>query len=210
MIKTFIYDEFKEFSSNTYVIGKISSSCLIIDPGSSSPDVIEYVKSHHNKIEAILLTHGHFDHIRGISNILKNFDYEIPVYLSNNDKYLLTDPILNCASRHQEKVIININTIDVEDLKEIQTASFNIIPICTPFHTNGSTCYLIKEDNALFTGDTLFKESIGRDDLPTSNPSLKNKSLKKLKELSPNYVIYPGHGEISNLAYELQNNPFLK
>ena len=82
--------------------------------------------------------------------------------------------------------------------------------ISTPFHTLGSSCLLVEDDNALFTGDTLFKGSIGRTDLPTSDSGLVPSSLRKLVKLSELLVCYPGHGPHTTLKAEKENNPFFK
>lgn len=209
MIKSFINDSYP-LSSNIYVIGKVNSPCIIIDPGSEDDLVIDYVSRHHSKIEAILLTHGHFDHIRGVEKIIQHFNYEIPIYISKDDYRLLTDSKLNCSLINGEKVSINISPIIIESEDIIKTPSFVFKPILTPYHTKGSICFLFEDDNALFTGDTLFKNSIGRDDLPTAVPSERKSSLSKIVSLSPYLSIYPGHGEITNLENEIKNNPFLR
>lgn len=210
MVKIFDFNNSSELSSNTYVIGKINESCIIIDLGSQDKKIYEYVSSHYSKCLGILLTHGHFDHIRGIPSFLKSFKYNIPVYIHHDDVQLLNNPVLNSSTLSGHQVKINIPVNEVNDNQIITLDKYSIKVIHTPYHTKGSVCYLFEEENALFTGDTLFKESIGRDDLMASKPSLKNDSLKKLVSLNEMLVIYPGHGEITNLKNEKQNNPYLK
>lgn len=208
MVKTF-FERVDRLTSNTYIVGKINQNCLIVDLGNNDSSIIEYVKDNYNLVEGILLTHGHYDHIQAVDSFIKEFNYNIPIYISKFDLELLNNPNLNCSAFHNKKVITNFNPILIESEKDINLRSFNIKPIFTPYHTSGSICYLLEDENALFTGDSLFKLSIGRTDLPTSDSTKLNKSISKLFKLSKYLTIYPGHGEITNLEYELRNNPYL-
>jgi hydroxyacylglutathione hydrolase len=211
MVKVFRFDEEKEFSANTYVLGKVGGNCLVIDLGSTSPSVYKYIDTHYERCVGILLTHGHFDHIRGIAAFQKHFhDWDIPVYLNEKDIPLLSDPRLNSSDLMGDNVRTKIDTIAVQDGEELVIHDFHIKVIATPFHTDGSVCYLLNDDNALFTGDTLFKGSIGRTDLPTSHPELVPSSLKKIAALKDTLVLYPGHGDLTRLSIEKATNPFLK
>lgn len=212
MVKVFQYDESrKEFSSNTYVIGKIGESCLIIDLGSTSDEIYSYIESHYEKVEAILLTHAHFDHIRGISGFLKHFkNKSIPIYLADEDRPLLTSPDMNSSNLTGEKVSVKVDIVPVEDGQVLRFKAGKVKVIKTPFHTEGSVCYLMDDDNCIFTGDTLFKGAIGRYDCPTSDPSKITSSLAKLKVLRDWLVVYPGHGSMTNIISEKKNNPYLQ
>lgn len=209
MVKVFNFeDDPNEFSANTYVIGKIGDSCIIVDIGSTKEEVLDYISSHYERVAAVLLTHGHFDHIRGLPKLLKRFK-DVPVYISNEDKELLSNPEFNASDMTGEKVSMNIETIPVEDGETIKLGKYHVKVIATPFHTMGSVCYLFEDDNALFTGDSLFRTSIGRADLKTSDPDLIMSSMKKLCQLDDNIVIYPGHGSISRMEIEKRTNSFL-
>ncbi len=212
MVKVFQYDENqKEFSSNTYVIGKIGGSCLIVDLGSTSDEIYSYIESHYEKVEAILLTHAHFDHIRGIPAFLKHFkNKNIPIYLAEEDKLLLTSPDKNSSFMTGEKVSVKVDIIPVEDGEQLSFKAGKVKVIKTPFHTEGSVCYLMEDDNCIFTGDTLFKNAIGRYDCETSDSNKISSSLNKLKELSDWLVVYPGHGPKTNIITEKKNNPYMK
>lgn len=213
MVKIFNYEnDSKEFAANTYIIGKINGDCVVIDMGSTDEKIYEYIDAHYEKVEAVLLTHAHFYHIRGLSKFIRHYKnkYDIPVYLSGEDEELLKDPHLNSSLMMNEKVQISIATLPVNDGDELKLKNFRIQVIHTPFHTKGSVCYLFDDDNALFTGDTLFKGSIGRTDLPSSEPEKVEESLNKLKNLRDTLVVYPGHGPISRLEIEKETNPFFK
>lgn len=209
MVKTFLCDETKhEFSANTYIIGKINSSCLVIDIGMRDEAIYDYIDSHYTRCLGVLLTHGHFDHIRGLPAFLKHYK-DTPVYLHPEDAHLLYDSTANASYLTGESVSMNLQTIDVKDGETLHIKETNIRVIHTPFHTKGSVCYLFEDDNALFTGDTLFKNGIGRFDLETSDATQIMPSLKKLAGLKDTLVVYPGHGSYTRLGEEKKTNPYL-
>lgn len=212
MVKAFVHKEGTgPFACNTYVVGKIGGSCLVIDPGTTEDSLIHYIEKHYDKISGILLTHAHFDHIRGIEKLKKSFrDRDIPVYLHPLDRELLNDAEKNSSLMLGDNVRVNIDTVDIKDKEILPIRDFTVRVIHTPFHTKGSVCYLFDDDNALFTGDTLFEGSIGRHDLDTSEPEKIDESLKKLLPLRKTLVIYPGHGSMTTLEREKEHNPFLQ
>lgn len=209
MIKAFIpQNDTEELIANTYVLGIDDKSCVIVDLGNPTDRVYDYVSANFKKVSAILLTHGHYDHVRGVDRFLSHYNEKIPVYLGEDDYMMLEDPSLSLASMEHGSV-----SFDPTLLKDGMTLRFKdteIKVIATPFHTMGSVCYLDEEDNALFTGDTLFMNSVGRTDLLGGDESYMIPSLSKLKALNDMLVVYPGHGKITNLRNEKANNPFLK
>jgi len=212
MVKTFRFDnDFKEFSSNTYVVGEKGGPCVVIDLGTTQDRVKDYILENHTSCVGVLLTHGHFDHIRGLNKFLETFS--CTVFIDTNDDEFLLDTKLNGSKyQNEEEVVVKLaNKYLLDDEDEINFGGklfFEVIE--TPFHTNGSVCYLCEGENALFTGDTLFKQSIGRTDLPTGNERLVKRSLERIKALNENLNIYPGHGELSTLKKEKENNIYLK
>lgn len=211
MIKTFRFDtDRNEFSANTYVVGEPGGRCVVIDLGSTQDRVIEFIKNNFSSCSGILLTHGHYDHIRGIKKFLENFNCTI--FVHQDEKEVLENPKLN-MSHYSEKEDISYNYSNMylyDDEDEIDFKNGYIFKvIATPFHTLGSSCFLCEKENALFTGDTLFKDSIGRTDLPLGNERLINRSLSKLLLLDDNLKVYPGHGDETTLKREKEKNLFL-
>lgn len=156
------------------------------------------------------MTHGHFDHIRGINKFLETFNCTI--FIDEKDIDLLENPRLNGSLAFGDKVSLELsNLYFLDDEDEINFGNkyyFKVIE--TPFHTEGSVCYLLKSENALFTGDTLFKGSIGRTDLATGNEKEIKSSLEKIKLLNKDLNIYPGHGPLTTLVHELKTNIYFK
>ncbi len=208
MIKIFRFDNDRyEFSANTYVVGIKNGPCVVIDLGSTQDRVIKYIKENHTSCSGILLTHGHFDHIRGINKFLEEFNCTI--FIDEKDNELLENPRLN--GLEEEQVIVKSqNRYLLDDQDEINFGNglfFKVIE--TPFHTQGSVCFLYEKENALFTGDTLFKGSIGRTDLPGGKQKQVEGSLNILKNLDPNLKVYPGHGDETTLKHEIETNYFM-
>lgn len=210
MIKVFNFDHsIDEFCANIYIVGKENGPCVIIDYGSTSQKLINYIKIHYSEVRALLLTHGHFDHIRGLSKFHDYFS-KTPIYIDEFDYELLKNPKFNGSYLTNETVKINL---DVKVFKNLDILNFGdglkFQVFETPYHTDGSVCLLNQEENALFTGDSLFKGSIGRDDLITSNRNLLKDSLEIIKGFDTKLVVYPGHGFITTIGEELKNNPYL-
>ncbi len=211
MVKVFNYDNCLEVTSNTYILGKKGEACIIIDLGTTSNEVIDFVKKNFKSVSGILLTHAHFDHYRGVNKFLKEFsNQDIPVYIHEDDLEMLLDTSINKRIFYQDIPDINFEPRCFKTGDKLKFGNLVIDVIHTPFHTKGSVCYLSKEDNALFTGDTLFKGSIGRSDFPNSTPEDIHSSLLKLTKLNELLVVYPGHGPITSIKNELNTNPYIR
>ena len=197
---------------NTYILGEEGEPCLIFDLGDNRHHKIEaYVARHHGKCLGVFLTHGHYDHIAGLNDLYP--DWPAPIFIASEEEDFLYDPKLNASDTLFDDPLIASKDLPYyffDDGDEISLGEVTVNCILTPFHTRGSTCFYLKEQGILFTGDTLFKGSIGRDDLPGALPRKTDDSLRKLLSLPKDTKIYPGHGPSSTLETELAINPFLR
>jgi len=193
------------FASNTYILN-IDSDAVIIDPGSSIELQISYIESMNLNPKAVLATHGHIDHIIGVAELCSYFD--IPFYIHRDDVNLLSDSELS-------KVRLFIGDLNVEFrypdgfLEEggQNIGGFDVEIIHTPGHTYGSVC--IKVGDKIFTGDTIFRESIGRTDFGGDINLLVESIHKKLFEEPDDIMLYPGHGPTTTVGHEKIHNPFV-
>ncbi len=209
-IISFLSNDVFELSSNTYIVIDSFSNCLIIDPSRNDNKVRDYIINNNLTPKAILLTHSHFDHIRGVDSLVNSFN--IPFYVEENDVIGLTDPKINCSASYHIKssIIVKNKPILVKDYETLHILQEDILVISTPFHTVGSCCFYFIDSRAIFTGDSLFEGAIGRDDLPSSIPSKRKESISKLMSLKDDIKVYPGHGNATYIGVERNNNPFIK
>lgn len=186
-----------QLATNAYIL-KIEKQVIIVDPGSE----VSKIKAEINddeKVVAVLLTHGHFDHIGAVDEIVDS--YNCPVYIHKTEEGLLNNPK---QSFHNGILRSAITYFD----NDFKVANFDVKIYHTPGHTIGGVIYLI--DKHLFTGDTLLNRTVGRQDLPTGSPYDMRASLELIKTIKEDYPIYPGHGNISTLFNQFQNNPYLQ
>ncbi len=193
--------------NNTFVLtDEETGEIAVIDPSTESEELKALIEEKGGNLKYILLTHGHFDHIGGVSYLLEHYNPQ--VCIGKAEIELLNDCMLNGSAIH--RISVNEFRVDVEltDGDIIKLGDNEIKFITTPGHTVGSGCYIVGE--WLFSGDTLFCLSIGRTDFPTSNHQQMLMSLKKLKDLDGEYVVYPGHDRFSMLSQEKKYNPYMK
>ena len=209
MIKVipFYYDDYDDLFANTYVLIDDNSHCIVIDPSKDYDGISSYIKKNNLILKAILLTHGHFDHIRGVKRLID--EYSVPLYVGFDEVDLLTNPRLNCSKYMSEEYVLDVKAITLCDNEVLRIFDEDILCISTPVHTIGSMCFYLKDSKLLFTGDFLFKGSVGRSDLPTGTPKKFNSSIKKILVLPEDTKIYPGHGPFSTLKEEKITNPYL-
>lgn len=188
------------FATNTYVL-EIDDSIILIDPACKKEKLEPYLKG--KKLLAVLLTHGHFDHIKACDGLYK--EYKMPIYLNTLDIELTKD-----NTQGQSFGLDSVPTISspVTNLKEgtMNIGPFSFEVIYTPGHTEGSVCFRFEE--CIFTGDTLFRGSVGRTDLNGGNMSKLKNSLRVFKDLDPSLMVYPGHEEPTMIIDELNYNPY--
>ena len=205
----FIYNDIDDLCANTYLIVDSSNNALVVDPSKDNDNLINYIEKNNYNLKAILLTHAHFDHIRGLSRLVNHF--HCPTYLGFEEKETLTNPFYNCSILMGEEGVVDIKEIKLLADKEIIDELENeIVAIATPYHTKGSICYYIPKDSILISGDFLFKSSIGRADLPTASRKDFQSSISKIITLPDETKVYPGHGGFTTINEERTSNPFLK
>lgn len=208
----------KDMNISVYNLGPISTNCyiisnsttkdaVIIDPADEANRIKEAVKNEKVNVKAILLTHGHFDHILAAKEIA-NY-YNVKIYASEHEKELLADSYKNCSSNIGIMLTPIVPDVLLKDQEIITLADMKIQIIHTPGHTKGSLCYYFVDDKILISGDTLFKDSVGRTDLPTGNSSMLLKSIsEKLMLLEDDVSVLPGHGESTSIGYEKKYNRY--
>jgi len=196
-----------ELRVNSYVVETAPGRCIIIDLGGDPDYLMKFLESHKLKLRKILLTHGHFDHIGGVEAVRKLTGAE--VYIHEDDAKMLTSAEYSLAagiSYHPFTSVTDFTAITGDSLLNDGDLSFQVLH--TPGHSEGSVCYVC--GNVMFTGDTLFRDSIGRTDFPGSNPIDMRNSLCALKMINGDYKVLPGHGPASSLRYEQNNNPYMR
>ena len=185
-----------DYQTNCYIIRDAASkTCFVIDPGYQPETVLDRVRALGLEVEAILLTHGHFDHVGGVAAIAADTDCEVYIHAAE-----LNMPPMMTAGR-----LFYTRTYAQGDVLEL--AGLTIEVMDTPGHTPGSVCLLVED--AMFAGDTLFAGSCGRTDLPGGNSADMKRSLRRLAQLNKNYSVFPGHGPFSTLEEERRQNPYL-
>lgn len=197
-----------QIQTNCYIIHN-DNEILIFDPGADYETIIEVLQKFDKKVVGVVLTHTHFDHIGAVDAICST--YEVPLYVSDKEKYWLTDTEKNGSEKFKGYglPVITAQTkpeIIQTGMKNIGTFTFEVR--ATPGHSPGSLSFIF--DTFAIVGDTLFKEGIGRTDLYEGNTQeLLNSIEQQLLSLTDDIVICPGHGPETTVQYEIDNNPFL-
>ena len=189
---------------HTLVVGPIQTDCyilsteesqgkaVVIDPGDEADVIGEYLDERHLVPEAILLTHGHYDHISAVEPLKKRWP-ECVTVISEDERNMIEDPSLNCDFGSPD-IRIQPDRF-VHDGELISYAGIDFSVIKSPGHTAGSVCYYLENEGILSSGDTLFRQGYGRTDLPTGDfEDLLSSLIKLLQTLPPETIVYPGHG----------------
>lgn len=192
---------FGDVDVNCYFI-EDNHKCYIVDPGYEKERIVKYVDEHNLNVVGILLTHAHIDHIGAIDC------FPVPIYLHKEEYEVLMDNHKNGANSYRRGIpydlkALNIITIDEATILQLNNQIIRIIH--TPGHTIGSVCYGINND--LYTGDTLFNDSVGRWDFPTGDLEALKRSVTFLIDNQDEKIeIHPGHGDSSTIKIEKENN----
>lgn len=193
---------------NCYIVfDQLEKQAIIIDPGADYLRIEKILNTKGLKPAFIINTHGHIDHI-GADN-----EFSLAIYIHRDDVILLSDPKLNLSQFFSSSFAVNSRINAIEDNQEIHLGNHICLKVIhTPGHTPGSISLLLvhPENKILFSGDTLFYESIGRTDFPGASYGLIIESIKKrLFILDDDTVVYPGHGPKSTIGHEKRFNPFV-
>lgn len=195
--------------TNCYFIYREGSKKVIfVDPADYGDQIFQTMKNNGFEVGAILLTHGHFDHIWGCSKLRSLTSAKVYALDAEEDVLLSAD--LNASAMAGRACTVKANELvkDGDVLTFFDDISCKVI--ATPGHTKGSCCFYFEEAGMLISGDTLFEESVGRTDLPTGSMSEIVRSIQdKLLCLPGDTVVYPGHGDATTIEHEAQYNPFL-
>lgn len=192
---------------NTYVlIDEDTKEAIIIDLGGNFEEVNNYINSNNAKLQYILNTHGHFDHILGEKTAQDTVN--VPIYMHKEDEFLVKNLPSQMTMWGLDPAEAPEITDFIDENSDLYIGKQKIEIFHTPGHSPGGLSFLIGND--LFSGDTLFRESVGRCDLPGGNFSVIKKSInEKLFKLPQDTVVYPGHGDSSTIEHEIKYNDFL-
>lgn len=202
-----------------YVVGPVMTNCyfgiykntketIIVDPGDQGDQLIAKIREEGLIPKAILLTHGHFDHATAAEEVAKEFG--ISIYANEAEQETLENASWNLSGAMAGVSQSFHADVYLKDMETIELAGFQIQMFHTPGHTVGGACYYLKEEKALFSGDTLFAQSVGRTDFPKGSASELIRSIQeKLMVLPDDVTVYTGHNEITTIGTERKYNPFL-
>jgi len=193
---------------NSYVVtDEKTKKTFIVDPGGHNTDMVNYIKENDLQVEFIILTHGHGDHIGGVPALRKEFP-AAKLVIGIHDKEMLEDPELNMSGMMYVQPLSLTADRYIADGETLQMGELELKFFHTPGHTPGGICILV--ENAVFSGDTLFEQSIGRTDFPGSSYQAIVKSIReKLFVLPDETAVYPGHMGPTSIGFEKENNPFV-
>ena len=191
--------------TNNYVVSDDNGITAIIDCDGNPAPLYSYIEKNNLKVTHILLTHGHYDHTGSVNEVAEH--YGCTIVGCAKEMRVFTDPSINCSHFCCGDIIVHPDVlVNNGDVVKVGDMEFEVLE--TPGHTEGSICYICKD--TIFSGDTLFRQSIGRTDFPGGSMPQMRKSLTRLNGLSGDLLIYPGHNGASTLEYEKEHNPYLR
>ena len=197
------------FAVNCYLLwDEKSGDGLIIDPGAEPDHIMAQIDQASFSPRAVLLTHGHGDHIAGVGELVEN--YQIPLYAGVGEEELLANPSANVSAWFDKPITSPPADHLVKDEEIVQLGSIELRTLATPGHSPGGVCYLQEKEGLLFCGDTLFAGSIGRTDFPGCSLQVLLQSINdKILTLPDEIVCLTGHGPQTTIGAERNGNPFL-
>lgn len=202
MIEVKIYEVTPLATNCCYLVDKETGKSAVVDPGAKSEKLIEQINKDGGKLEYVMLTHGHYDHLGFAKELAEMFSAKI--ITGEKDREFLEKSELNLSFYHNIEFTPFKADKLLKDGDEFKLGNTTIKYLSTPGHTIGSGVYIF--DDIMISGDTLFCESYGRTDLPTGDNNMLVASIKNLKDLSGDYKVIPGHGMTTTLDHERKYN----
>ena len=196
-----------ELDTNCYVLWDENRIGMIIDPADEADKILSLVENERLDIQAVVLTHAHFDHMLAAKTVCAALG--APLYVGKGDEEALADPVRNLSGVFQMCPSIHMTadkTLTEGDVLSIGELSFTVLE--TPGHTPGCICLM--GDGVLFSGDTLFRDSIGRVDFPGGDVPAMVASLRRLAQLPEDTTMYSGHGAATTIGREVKYNPYMQ
>lgn len=200
-----------DFQTNCYVVraDDMATECLIVDTGLDSADLLAFLKERRLSPTAVILTHGHADHIAGLTAVRRQHPH-LKVYIHRLDAALLADPRANLSALAGAPLRTEAADVLLEDSDVIREAGIALKVLHTPGHTPGGICLYAESEGLVFAGDTLFAEGVGRTDFPGGDERQLVESIRtRLLTLPDETAVYPGHAMRTTIAHEKSHNPFL-
>ncbi len=193
-----------------YLIIDSSNNAVLIDAAPDSfVEVMQACKRENAKLQAVLLTHTHWDHTTDAR--LFQSEMKAEIYVNQGDEYRILNPMDNALMKLPFEILPCKADKYYSDGDELQFGEIKFRIITTPGHTEGGVCVILDSDKSVFVGDTLFQDSVGRTDLPGGDyAKLKNSIITKLYQLPDDYTVFPGHGDSSTIGYEKHNNSYIR
>lgn len=203
---------FNSFGVNTYILTNDTGKCLIVDPACQYPgeetELLGFISENHLVPVGMVNTHFHIDHIVGNNFVCKAFDLKPQCHKSSQMFWETATEFGSAFGLKVENVMIPRDFLAEGD--KISYGNSTVEILYTPGHADGSICLVNHAERYVIAGDVLFRDSIGRTDLPTGNfDTLFESITTKLFTLPDDYIVYPGHGPETSIGYEKMNNPFL-
>ncbi len=200
-------------SCNLYIVSDDNNNTVIFDPCERGSEVYAYLNEQGLNLSAVIITHAHFDHIYGLTDLTdaaKNDGKDIPVYIHTGDADAMSSEQKNLSAplfRTPYGYTGILNEVSDGDVVTVGEMTFRVLS--TPGHTEGSACYINDGEKVIFAGDVLFDGSIGRTDFPGGDMGKMRESLSKLMEFDDSYRVYSGHGGSTTIGNERNWNPFI-